>query len=436
VVLLLMWVHVQRVPKAKTMPPRPVTIGLAGALLALSLAVPALSQGGAADLAQAVATVRIDWFYLPMLPFIARAGPTAAWIVLAVAGVLAVLLPWSPHRRRSKGHHQVAVAFGDGGTVNMRVREDETLLDAGLREGLPLPYQCRNGACGVCVCSLEPEAMRHVALQPSVLGDSLSKDGKALMCCAVPIDDLTIHVEAMAPTSRIHSAKVVAMERLAPDVMRLRLAVEGGERIPFRAGQYIDILLDDGQRRAFSFANAPQDESGIELHVRRIPGGRYTTHVFEGMRVGDVVRFEGPLGRFALQEGERPILFVAGATGFAPVKSILEDAFARGLGRPMRLYWGARRPEDLYLLPLVREWEREHANFEVIPVVSEPAPDDGWTGRTGLVHEALLADHANLSSHEMYVCGSLRMVDAALPSFLARGLDEQACFSDAFVPSA
>jgi NAD(P)H-flavin reductase len=205
--------------------------------------------------------------------------------------------------------------------------------------------------------------------------------------------------------------------------------------VPFTAGQYINILLDDGQRRAFSFANPPHEDARIELHVRRIPGGRFTGHVFDGMRVGDTVRFEGSLGSFVLREGERPILLVAAATGFAPIKSIVEDAFHRGIRRPMVLYWGVRRPQDLYLLPLVEAWQRDHPGFRAVAVVSEPQPSDGWQGRTGLVHEAMLADFPDLAGHEVYVCGSARMADAAVHAFLARGLDEGACFSDVFLPA-
>jgi NAD(P)H-flavin reductase len=231
------------------------------------------------------------------------------------------------------------------------------------------------------------------------------------------------------------------MQRLAPDLMRLQLALPPGEHIPFVAGQYINIVLDDGGRRAFSFANAPPDPTAppstagdlIELHVRLIPGGRFTTQVFERMQVGDSVEFEGPLGRFTLHDSQRPILFVAGATGFAPVKSILEDAFRRGVQRPMTLYWGVRTEGDLYLQDEVARWQHEYPNFRYVPVLSEAGA--GWNGRRGLVHQAMLADHADLRGHEVYACGSVRMVETAVPDFIAHGLEEQFCFSDAFVPS-
>jgi NAD(P)H-flavin reductase len=222
------------------------------------------------------------------------------------------------------------------------------------------------------------------------------------------------------------------MQRLSDDLMRIHVALPEGQRIAFTAGQYINIVLADGARRAFSFANPPH-EHGIELLVRRIPGGRFTSTVFTTMKAGDTIEFEGPLGRFALSDSARPILFVAGATGFAPIKSIVEDAFARGIARPMQLYWGVRTRADLYLVERVEGWQREHPNFRFTPVLSEP--DDSWTGRRGLVHEAMLADHPDLAGYEVYACGSVRMVEAAVPDFLAHGLGEQFCFSDAFVPS-
>jgi NAD(P)H-flavin reductase len=172
------------------------------------------------------------------------------------------------------------------------------------------------------------------------------------------------------------------------------------------------------------------------MHVRLIAGGRFTTHVFTQMREGDRLRIEGPFGQFFLREGDKPIIFVAGATGFAPVKSILEYAFSMGMQRRMYLYWGVRRPHDLYLAELPQQWSREHINFDFVPVLSDAIPEDRWTGRTGLVHEAILHDFTDLSGYEIYTCGSIKMVETARPAFVAHGLDEDACFTDAFVPSA
>lgn len=438
IVLLLMWVHVQRVPKARTAPPRPIIVGLLLALLVLAIALPVVSQQGPAALDHAVASISLDWFFLPLLPMIERLPALYVWAVVAGATALLAVLPWLRRRpvRGGTGPFQLKIV---GSSKGIAVRSGETLLDAGLREGVALPYECRNGGCGVCACTVLEGSVDHGRYQERVLPAAARAQGRTLLCCATPLTDVEIELDdtatPQAADGGTYSARVESMERLAPEVMRLQLAVTDGRRVPFKAGQYINVLLDDGQRRAFSFANPPQQSNKIELHVRRIPGGRFTGHVFEQMKNGDIVRFEGPLGNFALSTSDAPILLVAGATGFAPVKSILEDAFLRGVQRPMSLYWGVRRPSDFYLLDTVREWERQHANFRFCPVVSEPVAADQWHGRTGLVHEAMLADFPSLMGFELYVCGSVRMVDAAVPDFFAHGLSADACFSDAFTPA-
>ena len=226
------------------------------------------------------------------------------------------------------------------------------------------------------------------------------------------------------------------MERLSTDVMRLVVSLPDGERVSFKAGQYINILLPGGQRRAFSFANPPHENNTIDLHVRLVPDGLFTTHVFTQMQAGDELRFEGPLGSFTLRESSRPIIFVAGATGFAPIKSIVEDAFHRDIRRPMLLYWGVRRPADMYMRKYAENWQLSHPHFRFIPVLSNALPEDDWQGRVGLVHEAILKDFPDMTGYEVYVCGSVKMVETAFPAFLAQGLSEDFCFSDAFIPSA
>jgi len=222
------------------------------------------------------------------------------------------------------------------------------------------------------------------------------------------------------------------MRKATADVMIVHLVVDGAP-IRFYPGQYINILLPGGERRSFSFATAPHRNDEIELQIRLIPGGKFTTHVFTAMKVGDTVNFEGPLGSFFLRDdSDKPIIFVAGATGFAPVKSMVEHAFHVGMKRKMILYWSVRTLADLYLPDLPKQWAAEHANFTFVPVLSAPRPEDQWTGRTGLVHEAILADFPNLAGHQIYACGSVAMVEAAHPAFMAHGMSQDDCFSDAF----
>ena len=249
--------------------------------------------------------------------------------------------------------------------------------------------------------------------------------GQALMCCAVALEDVELEVEGVAALAGGEAGAGAPLagprERdgtLSPDLMRLFITLPGGEQLAFTAGQYINIVLDDGAgARSRSPTRRPTQAAAIdrgdviELHVRLIPGGRFTTHVFHGMKVGDAIGFEGPLGRFTLHDSERPILFVAGATGFAPIKSILEDAFRRGVRRPMRAVLG--RAHRARPVP-AGDHRSLAARARQLPfragAVGQPATTRRWSGRRGFVHEALLADHPDLSGYEVYACGSVRMV--------------------------
>jgi NAD(P)H-flavin reductase/quinol-cytochrome oxidoreductase complex cytochrome b subunit len=437
--LLLLWVHVQRVPKAQTQPPRPVALSAALMLVALALVQPVASQGGPAHMSQAPVELAFDWFLLALYPLVYAWPIGGVWLLVLGGTALLAVAPWLPPRRLGSDHR---LTVHPGAHV-VAARAGETLLEAGLRAGLPLPYDCRAGGCGVCACTVLAGRVDQGDYQPAALTEAMRARGQALMCCAKALEDLEFEVDVPSlatgaddPGRLRRRATVSRMERLTADVIRLELTLPAGESLAFQAGQYINIVLEDGARRAFSFANAPGAGEHIELHVRLVPGGRFTTQVFERMREGDVLAFEGPVGRFTLRDGPRPILFIAGATGFAPIKSIVEDAFRRGVVRPMWLYWGVRQRSDLYMAEAAEAWAREHPNFHFVPVLSEAEDDAAWAGRRGLVHEALLADHPDLSGFEVYACGSTRMVETAVPDFIAHGLPENACHSDAFVPAA
>jgi len=438
VVLMVMWIHVQRVPNAHINPPKAIAISVTLTFLVLALVKPVVSQGGEANLSVEVAELGLDWFFLAIYPLIYEWPLWRLWALLIGLSAFLFILPWLPPLRRGDAKTELNItAHHDGATV--KARFSETILDAGLRGGLHLPYECRNGGCGVCKCSVLHGEVDPGVYQPTALSPAERAMGKVLMCCATPLSDIEIDYDiqhALRAPVKEYVGTVEKMERLAHDVMGVTIKLADGERIPFLAGQYINILLEDGQRRAFSFANPPHDAVHVELEIRLLPGGRFTTHVFEKMKVGDPVRFEGPLGNFTLRESSRPIIFVAGATGFAPVKSMVEDAFHRGLKRPIHLYWGVRQLRDLYLPDLPAQWQREHDNFKFIPVLSEPAPEDAWTGRTGLVHDAILQDFPSLAGNEIYACGSVKMVEAIFPKLKAQGAEEGACFSDVFTLSA
>ena len=441
VMLLVMWIHVQRVPKAATQPPRPIALALLVMLVVLALAAPVASQGPA-DLRTAPAVLALDWFLLALFPLLYAWPLGAVWGLVGGATLLLLAMPWLPPRRGAAQPRQLTL---HPGPVRVDGASGETLLEAGLRAGLALPYDCRAGGCGLCACTVLDGRVDLGAYPAGCADRRDAARGQALMCCAVALEDVELEVEGVSTLAAVAGsvaggprrwqAKVVRMERLAPDLMRLSLQLPDGQRLSFAAGQYINIVLDDGARRAFSFANAPPARDAlIELHVRRIPGGRFTTPGLRAHAVGDTIDFEGPLGRFTLHESERPILFVAGATGFAPIKSIIEDAFHRGIRRPMQLYWGVRRPGPVPARA-GRRLAARPSQLRLRAGAVERGPRRPLAGRRGWVHEALLADHPDLTGYEVYACGSVQMVEAAVPAFIAQGLAEQFCFSDAFLPA-
>jgi NAD(P)H-flavin reductase/ferredoxin len=437
IVVFVMWIHVQRVPKAHINPPKPVAIAVTLMFLVLSLIKPIVSQGGEANFSMAPNNIQFDWFELGVLALVYAMDPMKLWFLVIGLSVLFFLVPWLPPVRRGTAKSEAAIIFHpDDHTVHARF--GETLLDAGLRQNIPLPYECRNGGCGVCKCTVLAGKVDPGAYQPNALSDAERAQGKVLLCCATALDDAEIEYVPLSEPSNIreYQGNIVVLEKLSYDVMRMRIALPPGLRITFKAGQYINIILPDGERRAFSFATPPYENEAIELQIRLVPGGRFTMQVFHQLKLGDAIRFEGPLGDFVLRESDRPIVFVAGATGFAPVKSMVEDAFHRGIKRPIYLYWGVRQYRDLYLPQLPEQWAKEHDNFHFIPVLSEPAPEDNWTGRTGLVHTAIMEDFPSLKGHEIYACGSVKMVEAVFPYFKAQGAEDGMCFSDAFTLSA
>lgn len=314
------------------------------------------------------------------------------------------------------------------------VSPGETLLAAGLNAGFALPYGCRNGACGACKGKVLSGDVNLGKFQEGALTQEEIAKGLALFCCAGANSDLAIEVKEVGAAKDIPvktlPCRVERMEKLAPDVMALWLKLPANERLQFLPGQYIDFLLKDGKRRSFSLANAPEQDALLELHIRHVAGGHFTEHVFNVMKAKDIMRINGPHGSFFLRESDKPILFVAGGTGFAPIKSILTHAFHNKIEREMVLYWGARALPDVYLPNLAAKWQQEQANFTFIPVLDQPHAD--WPGRSGRVHEAVLADFADLSGYQVYACGAPVMVKAAKASFMARGLPEDEFFSDAF----
>jgi CDP-4-dehydro-6-deoxyglucose reductase, E3 len=327
--------------------------------------------------------------------------------------------------------------------LQFEVAEGESVLAAALRQGYVLPYGCKNGACGSCKGKLLEGQLDYGTYQKKALTDDEKAAGKALFCQAKPLGDITIEARTIGAAKDIQVKKlpcrVQKLERVADDVMIVYLKLPANERLQFLAGQYIEFLLKDGSRRSFSLANPPHDDELLQLHVRHVAGGQFTDHVFGKMKERDILRMEGPLGTFFLREdSERPIVLVASGTGFAPMKAIVEHAFHKGIRRSMVLYWGGRRPKDLYLNALAEQWAREHpGQFHYVPVISDALPEDQWSGRTGFVHRAVMEDFRDLSLHQVYACGVPIMVDSARKDLVEKcALAETEFYADSFTTQA
>ena len=316
----------------------------------------------------------------------------------------------------------------------------QPVLEAALKHGFAFPYGCRNGACGACMGELLEGVVEYP--EGSYVNMTLARQegNKALFCQAQAKTDLTIEIKEIGAAKDIQvktlPVRVQSLEKLADDVMCLKLRLPATQRMPFLAGQYIDFLLKNGQRRSFSMANAPHDDEFIELHVRHVPEGYFTGFVFDQLKDKSLLRIEGPHGLFCLnEESDKPIIMVAGGTGFAPIKSLMQHLMHTESTRPVHLFWGARAKTDLYLNDLALSWEGQYPGFSYTPVLSEEKPEDEWQGAKGWVHEAVLeklASDEGLSAYEAYVCGPPPMINAVKASLLGEGLNKDSFFSDAF----
>jgi len=323
---------------------------------------------------------------------------------------------------------------------------DETILAAGIRQGIGLPYGCKDGACGSCKCKKLSGEVTLGPHQSKALSAEEQLAGFVLTCCAHATSDVVLEsrqvTEAGAQALGKMPVRVMALTRQSHDVMLVRLQLPAGEPLQFYAGQYVEFILRDGARRSYSMANAPHTVgvpgTGIELHLRHLPGGKFTDHVFGTMKEKEILRIEGPFGSFFLREdSDKPMVLLASGTGFAPIKALLEHMQFKGITRPVSLYWGGRRPEDLYMDAWVREQMAQMPQLRYVPVISNATPQDNWTGRTGFVHQAVLEDFADLSGHQVYACGAPIVVDSAKRDYVAlAGLPEEEFFADAFTTEA
>ena len=326
--------------------------------------------------------------------------------------------------------------------IQFEAQAGESLLAAGIRQGIGLPYGCKDGACGSCKCKLVSGQVQQSNFQRKALSEEEEAQGFVLTCSARAQSDITLESRQVTPAGALPIKKmptrVSSLVRKTEDVVLLQLQLPANDSFMYRAGQYVEFILRDGARRSYSMANAPSHGTGVELHIRHMPGGRFTDLVFGSMKEKDILRIEGPMGSFFLrEESSKPMVFLASGTGFAPLKALLEHMQHCGITRPVTLYWGGRRPADLYM----GDWVQAHCvampHVRYVPVVSDALPEDDWHGRTGFVHLAVLQDFPDLSGHQVYACGAPIVVDSAKRDFCAQaGLPADEFFADAFTSEA
>jgi len=324
----------------------------------------------------------------------------------------------------------------------------ETLLEAALRAGVDLPYGCQDGACGSCKCKLLAGSVSLDWHEDKALSAAEEASGFVLTCCGVARSDVVLEnrqvslVKAL-PVKKM-PARVVLLEKKSPDVMLLRLQVPPNEGFVYHPGQYLELILRDRTQRSYSIANAPQvlhapmvSKPELELHIRHQPGGKFSDQVFTTMKEKDILRMEGPFGSCYLRaDSTKPIVLLAAGTGFAPIKAMLEHLQYIGSPRATTLFWGVRRPHDLYLDEWVKARLTEMPNLRYVPVVSDALPGDAWSGRTGFVHQAVLDDLPDLSGHQVYACGAPIVVESARSAYAQAGLPGDEFFADSFTPTA
>ena len=325
------------------------------------------------------------------------------------------------------------------------VDRDEPILSAAIRQGVGLPYGCKDGACGSCKSRLLEGRVIHGVHQAKALSADEEAQGWILTCQAAPQTDVVVEARTVPGAGefaiRKMPTRVTSITRPAPDVAILQMQLPANDRLQYHAGQYIEFILRDGARRSYSMANAPHtqlDQPGIELHLRHLPGGKFTDHVFGVMKEKEILRMEGPFGSFFLREGSaKPMILLASGTGFAPLKAIIEHLQHTNSQRPAVLYWGCRSRADLYLHDWALAAAQAMPSLTYIPVLSEPKPADGWAGRTGLVHVAVMHDHPNLLQHQVYACGAPIMVESAQRDFVMKcGLPDDEFYADRFTSEA
>lgn len=326
----------------------------------------------------------------------------------------------------------------EGTDKSIQMEKKETILNAALRQGVRFPHSCRVGGCATCKCKLVSGKVKELTESAYILEADELAQGYILACQAVPKSDVTIELDNKDSLDSEHElvttfGTISDVKSLTHDISAVTIDIENP--IKYSAGQYALVSVPGkiSEGRSYSFATAPsvKGDSQVSFYIRKVPGGEMSTWAQDKSIVGTQVEVSGPYGDFYLRESDKPILCVAGGSGLAPIKSLLEDALQFKCSRDVVFLFGARTQEDLYCLNeinrIATEWP---ANFKFVPVLSEEPKSSGWEGKTGLVTEFI--KDSLLEGSEIYMCGPPPMLDAAEVELLNLGVDEADIYSDKF----
>ncbi len=306
----------------------------------------------------------------------------------------------------------------------LHLRDDESVLDCLLRHKVEVAYGCQAGVCQSCLLQSEDEVPEEAQIG---LKDSLRVQNYFLACRCQPQNDLMIKI----PGKDKFQTQVLSLERLTPEVLRLRLSVPQG--FEYRPGQFLN-LFHEGQCRSYSLASLP-DGCYLELHIRRVPGGMFSRWIFERLAVGNRLEIGPAQGSCFYTPGspQQPILLIGTGTGLAPLFGIVRDALGQGHFGPVHLYHGSANLEGLYLQECLTRLSATHPQFNYVPCLSRgPAPEGIQGGRADRVALEILGD---LKGWRVFLCGNAGMVRTAQRQCFLAGASIQEIHSDPFLPS-
>jgi CDP-4-dehydro-6-deoxyglucose reductase/ferredoxin-NAD(P)+ reductase (naphthalene dioxygenase ferredoxin-specific) len=318
------------------------------------------------------------------------------------------------------------------------VEMGQTILEAALARDLPYPHGCRSGNCGACKSVLISGEVEMTPYSDYALSDAEKNNGLILACRAVPWSDCEVKFleadETVAHPLRHMQCRVVDLAAMTHDIRRIRLEVESGGPYTFSAGQYASLEFPGLPPRDYSMANRPS-ETTLEFHIRLLPGGVVTPFVSQRLQIGDRVKVIGPYGTSYLREKHAgPIIALAGGSGLAPIKSIVDRALDLDAKQPIHLYFGVRDERDLYLEDYFRERAAAHPNLTFTPVLSEPSRPT--QRRTGFLADIVRQDFDSVDGAKAYLAGPPVMVETAVAALETLGIRKQDCHADAFYTEA